>query len=216
MSRVSAGHIGRSRPAGLAPRPYVPRVVRPQHTHTGCLQLVGHASHSTEPTRHRAEEIELVAVVDADVGVTAGVQASASWFGHTGKGAWEKRGRSSRGPNQHGVNPAIAHLQVGEVSPHGVTARLWVVEVAIIWVCLRLDIGSLCPLQSRILEIPSDKPKLFQCRITVGTELGDPRRVGSRGRRGRSRYFTGLADHATGGLCKRAVVEQLPGSRARN
>eukprot|EP00962_Isochrysis_galbana_P016149 scaffold4621_cov128-Isochrysis_galbana.AAC.5 len=92
VSRVSAGHIGRSRPAGLAPRPYIPRVVRPQHTHTGCLQLVGHASHSTEPTRHRAEEIKLVAVVDADVGVTAGVQASASWLDHTGKGAWENCG----------------------------------------------------------------------------------------------------------------------------
>ena len=54
----------------------VPRVVRPQHIHTGLVQLRGHVPDGVEAAGHGAEEVELVAVVDADVcGGAGGVGA---------------------------------------------------------------------------------------------------------------------------------------------
>ncbi len=68
-----------------------------------------------------AQQVELVAVVDADVRVD--------------------------GPEQDAVDAAVALLQVVEVAVHGVAARDGIVEVAVLHHHLRLDEAALRPLE---------------------------------------------------------------------
>ena len=48
---------------------FSPRVVGDQHFDARCVQLIHGGAHPTEPPWHRLEQIELAAVIRADVGV---------------------------------------------------------------------------------------------------------------------------------------------------
>ena len=94
----------------LAPRARVPGVVRKQHAHARRVQLRRHLLHAVEPAGHRTEEVELVAVVDADVRVG--------------------------GPEEDRIDAAVAPLEVREEALDSVVAAHFIKEEAIVRVDL--------------------------------------------------------------------------------
>ena len=97
------------------------------------VQIVHHFLERGEAAGHVAQEVELVAVVDADVGID--------------------------GPEEDGIDAAVAAVEVVEETVDGVPAGGGVVEVAVFHHGLGLDEGALRPLE-------------FGARVEVAGETG--------------------------------------------
>ena len=92
-----------------------------QHFHAVCVEVVDHRTHAGDAAGKVAHHVVLVAVVDADVRVD--------------------------GPQQDGVDAAVAFVEVVEIAIDRVLAGRDVEEVAIFDHALRLDEGLLRPTQ---------------------------------------------------------------------
>ena len=77
------------------------------------MKISNHLPHAFHAAGHRAHHILLVPVVDSHV-----------WIG---------------GPDEHGVDAAVALFQVVEITVNGVFSGDWIVEVAVMHHHLRLN-----------------------------------------------------------------------------
>ncbi len=105
----------------LGPRARFPRHGGKKHAHAVAMEVRDHVFERRESSRHVSQHVELVAVVDADVGIDR--------------------------PQQHAVDPAVALLEVFEKAVHGVAPGGRIVEIAVLDHRLRLDEAALRPLQ---------------------------------------------------------------------
>ena len=118
--------LGHQLPVGLAvrPRAVVPGHRRQEHLDAAPMEIGDRAAQPGEAARQIVREVELVAIVDADVRVDV--------------------------PEQHAVDAAVAALQIVEVTLHGVAARDRIVEVAVLDHHQRVHEIALRPLQPRV------------------------------------------------------------------
>ena len=85
------------------------------------MEIGDHLPHAGDASRHAADQVVLVAVIDAHVRIG--------------------------GPDQHRVDSAIALLQIIEIAIDGVLVRDRIVEIAVLHHHLRLNEAGLRPLQ---------------------------------------------------------------------
>ena len=137
-----------------------PRACRKEHADATAVKIGDHLSEASEPAGHVAQEVELVAIVDADVGID--------------------------GPEQHAIDAAVAMVEIGEEAVDGVAAGLGVVEVAVFHHGLRLDEAALGPLQFGALVEFAVQAGADTTLLTVLLQLLQPLGgVGLRGRAGK-------------------------------
>ena len=109
----------------FGPRADVPRHDGKQHPHAAAMEVGHHLFDAGQPAGHVAEQVVLVAIVDADVRIDR--------------------------PDQHRVDPAVASRQIVEVAVHRVLTELGIIEVPLFDHHLRLDEVALRPPQFRPL-----------------------------------------------------------------
>ena len=112
-------------------RPWLARIVRAfvphhhgeEHAHAAAMEIRDHLAHAFDAAGHGLDHLELIAVVDAHVGIG--------------------------GPDQHGIDAAIALFEIVEIAVDRVVAGDGVVEIAVLHHHLRLDEAGLGPLERR-------------------------------------------------------------------
>ena len=97
---------------GIA-RSLVPHHHRKQHLDAAAVKIRHHLAHAGDAARHGADHVQLIAVVDAQIGIG--------------------------GPDEHRIDAAIALLEIVQIAVHRVFAARRIVEVAILHHHLRLD-----------------------------------------------------------------------------
>src|SRR6201987_5994591 len=109
--RHYAGDRIRPRHARM-PCALIPHHHRKQDTHSATMEVRNHLAHARYATRHGADHVVLVAVVDSHVRV--------------------------RRPDDHGVYSAVSLLEIIKITVDRVAVRYWVVEIAVLHHHLRL------------------------------------------------------------------------------
>src|SRR5579883_2766829 len=109
--------------ATFGARSLIPRVVGKQHADAMAVKVLNHLPQARDSARHVTNQVKLIAIVNSDVGI-----------------GW---------PDEHGVDAAIALVEIIQVTLDGVPARLWIVEISVVRHHLRLDESLLRPSQFR-------------------------------------------------------------------
>ena len=143
--------------AGIA-RALVPHHHREKHAHSALVKVGDHLPHAGDATRHRANHVVLIAIVDAHIRIC--------------------------GPDQYRVDAAVAFLEIVEIAIDRIFARDRIVEIAILDHHLRLDEARLRPRQRRDFvarAVVADSNETFHAPVP---DVGEPRIVlGDRARR---------------------------------
>ncbi len=153
---ANIGHQARKRlrpRSARITRAVVPHHEGKQHAHASGVEVGDHAPDPLEPAGHAEQHVDLIASVDAHIGV-----------------GW---------PNQHGIDAAISLLEVVQEAVDRVAPRRGVVEIAVLHHYLRLYVRALCPFQAGVVVAGDVQP---HANATLGAprpDIGEPRAVGS-------------------------------------
>ncbi len=104
----------------LVSRALVPHHHREQHFHSSLMEVGDHLPHACHTSRHAADQVMLIAIVDAHVRIS--------------------------GPDQNRVDATVALVQIIEIAVHRVLVRHWIVKITVLHHHLRLKKTGLCPL----------------------------------------------------------------------
>ena len=129
----------------------IPHHHREQNAHAAAMEVGNHLANSRNAARHAANQVVLVAVVDAHVRV----------------------GR----PDQDRIDSAEALVEIVEVAVDGVLARDRIVEVAVVDHHLRLDETGLRPLELRAIVAGTVVADADAALVAPVADVGQPRFV---------------------------------------
>ena len=160
-------------------RALVPRHVGEEDADVPPVKLVHHLLERREAARHVAKQVELVAVVDADIGVD--------------------------GPEQYAVDAAVTAVEVIEKAVDGVLAAGRIVKVAVFHHGLRLYEGALGPLELGARVDFTRESGAYAALGAVAGDFGEPVGGGFLGGRAGDLLAVG---RISGVLCESGEGEQ--------
>ncbi len=147
-------HVTRGRDAQrhvLRSRAHVPWHNREEHANVPAVEIGDHLAQPRQAAGHVVQQVMLIAIVDADVRIDR--------------------------PDEHGINAAIAGLQVVEIAIDRVFARHGVVEVPLFDHNLGLDEATLRPGQFAPAVLGTVVTNLCPTLLPPRVHGAEPRRV---------------------------------------
>ena len=119
------------------------------------MKISDHLLDSRNPAWHRTKQIILVAIVNSDVGIY--------------------------GPDQYGIDAAVARLQIIQIFVDRIFSRHRIVEVPIFHHCLRLNKTGLRPLQFLAVILPPGIAGPEPCISPPPSDVVEPELIVVRG-----------------------------------
>src|SRR5579859_7094380 len=157
------------------------------------MEVRNHLAHARNASRHRPDQVVLVAVIDPHIGI----------------------GR----PDQNRVNSAVSFFQIVEIAIDGVAVRYRIVEIAVLYHHLWLEETGLGPLKCRHIVAGTLVADANASFIAPVTDVGQPGIMLALSARGGSTFPSPFHDEAAGSgnlLTFGMILRVLSGNAARD